>query len=486
MRSCLSELWNVLQEDIVEVKRISWQSNDKDNNEKDTLTLKNHIISKVKIFYDDKKFKVKHLEVFYSVLNSDDHTICEAAQQAVNYADQCGLCVGCTQCARKFYETILLENRNERSLPIELSEYLENRSYIYYYLSAYKSVKEYRKIENTLICLKGFSSSTPAIYSATFANPCTGGGLYLNVEGYGIAIDPGIGFVESMHKQGIFIEDVDAVIVTHNHIDHNADVKMLSSLSHDINRYYKQQIKFYSRFFKGIQGKHHEIKWILDKGTRQNTEIDSEDVSEDLGDYKEQKEIVVQKESEIHIDMSVIETKHMTEGVSYGLKLAINVGDKGLKIGYTSDTAFFPELVSFFNDVDILIFNISDIYEKDVRGTKSKSSHLGYDGSTQLLTEISEGQFPKLAIASEFCCYNGDYRMRVMRKLVEQVNPKRNLHILPSEVGLKVSLMNYRIFCSRCKRSVDLETISVIAPEQEFGTIQYVCKGCQYDLKKGD
>ena len=62
-------------------------------------------------------------------------------------------------------------------------------------------------------------------------------------------------------------------------------------------------------------------------------------------------------------------------------------------------------------ECDILIFHISDIYEKDVRGTKQKNSHLGYDGSLHLL-KGGDQQF-RIAIASEFCCNNGDYRMKV-------------------------------------------------------------------------
>ena len=120
---------------------------------------------------------------------------------------------------------------------MELSDYFGNYSQFYYYLSSYKAVKEYRKIKNTLICLKGFSSTTPAIYSATLENACTGGGLYLDIDGYGIAIDPEIGFVDSMHQQGIFIHDINRVIVTHNHLDHNNDLAIISSLQYTIKEH---------------------------------------------------------------------------------------------------------------------------------------------------------------------------------------------------------------------------------------------------------
>ena len=40
-----------------------------------------------------------------------------------------------------------------------------------------------------------------------------------------------------MHKNGIYINDIDIVIITHDHLDHNADAKVISSLLYDLNNY---------------------------------------------------------------------------------------------------------------------------------------------------------------------------------------------------------------------------------------------------------
>lgn len=256
MNTCLSGLWDILIEQYFkEVQNQSGNANE--------FGCKMEMISTVNNFYsDDNLHKPLHIKVFQQELLKEYVSISDAAKRANNETKTCKLCVSCNECAKSFYD-VLQGKREERPLPFELEDYLASRSQLYYYLSSYKTVRSYRRIDNTLICLKGFSSTTPAIYSATFENTCTGGGIYFNVEGFGIVIDPGIGFVDSMHKQGIFIEDINAVIVTHNHLDHNADIRTISALLHDINRYYDSQVKFYKRFFRGINNKEHTVDWWL-------------------------------------------------------------------------------------------------------------------------------------------------------------------------------------------------------------------------------
>lgn len=472
MQTCLSGLWDTLMEHIIMIKHIS----SVDSHGKNELTVLEEnrlaICHKIKIFCDGSVItQPKHIDVFYSMLSDSQQTLVQAASKASDCSIECPLCIGCIQCAKKFYDTILSEDNEERPLPGELLDYFAGNSQFYYYLSAYKSVKQYRRIRDTLICLKGFSSTTPAIYSAAFENACTGGGLYLNIGGYGVAVDPGIGFVNSMHKQGIFIEDINTVIVTHNHLDHNADLGTLSALLYDLNKYYERQVRFYKQFFDGVHDKKHTIDWFLDKSSK-------ESMREIIGDSKE---LIIYDDWERisdNISMQSIETKHIKSGCSYGLKFRIDLEDEIFQIGYTSDAIFFPELAEFFADVNVLIFNISDIYEKDVRGTKSKGSHLGYDGSLRLLMK----NFPnlQLAVASEFCCSNGDYRMKVLRKLSEQIERQKGVCVIPGEVGLKIDLPSGNICCSQCKRMVPISSVSVVAPEEEFGLIRYVCNRCQY------
>lgn len=468
MNTCLSGLWEILIEQYYGIVQDEVECVE----ESDCKAEMDRIIDG---FYAKAKLhKPLHVEIFQQELLKEKNRIQDAANKADEEVNKCNLCVVCNECAKKFYN-VLQGKKVERPLPLELKNYFSDNGQLYYYLAAYKTVKSYRRINNTLICLKGFSSTTPAIYSATFEDTCTGGGLYLNVDGFGIAIDPGIGFVDSMHKQGIFIEDIHAVVVTHNHLDHNADIGTISALLHDINRYYKGQVTFYEKFFQGVNKKTHTIRWWFDESTQEVNKgiISKSTLLSQCADWTALSD---------KVSIAAIETKHMRENdKSYGIKCRICLNQKKVMIGYTSDTRFFPELSEFMADTDILIFHISDIYEKDVRGLKQKKSHLGYDGSVNLLQ--GEKQRYRLAIASEFCCSNGDYRMRVVKKLEEQLRKDKTVSLIPGEVGLKVDLQSEGIYCSRCKRIVPFNSISVVSPEREFGVIRYICKKCQYRLE---
>lgn len=71
---------------------------------------------------------------------------------------------------------------------------------------------------------------------SAFSGTSSGGGFYFRWHGLGIAVDPGIGFITSMHEHQIFIDDIDVIIVTHAHIDHNGDVRGLASLPYEFNK----------------------------------------------------------------------------------------------------------------------------------------------------------------------------------------------------------------------------------------------------------
>lgn len=91
---------------------------------------------------------------------------------------------------------------------------------------------------NFMTILKGFSSSAPFFYPALkkrFHNvPIKGGGIFLKWKGYGLVIDPGISFMENMHIAGLNINDINAIFVTHNHINHNGDLSaIIDSLNVD-------------------------------------------------------------------------------------------------------------------------------------------------------------------------------------------------------------------------------------------------------------
>lgn len=160
-----------------------------------------------------------------------------------------------------------------RDVPEYIKPYFDEASQFQHYYEYEKSNRLRRDIEDKFICLKGFSSSTPVINSAAFGRECLGGGFYFRYKGFGIAVDPGIGFTSLMHRNNIFIDDIDTVIVTHSHLDHNCDVGVLSALKYDYNRNKSREREFFEEFFDCNKDKPHRITWYMDEETIKSTQL---------------------------------------------------------------------------------------------------------------------------------------------------------------------------------------------------------------------
>lgn len=64
-----------------------------------------------------------------------------------------------------------------------------------------------------------------------------GGGYLLIWNGRGVAIDPGFDFVANLYDQGYSLDDVDMIVITHAHPDHDDDLIALTSLLNEWNEF---------------------------------------------------------------------------------------------------------------------------------------------------------------------------------------------------------------------------------------------------------
>ncbi len=487
METCLEDLWEILRAPISEIVEQQNGTSAKretlaakcDAAEKSNKLIKEFFSDVSECFGTEKKSieMPEHVAIFQQALEEfcekSVNGVKEGAKLAKGAVDKCGLCAVCMGCSQKFYDSIIKQEMKEKSLPFELESYFLMPAQMYYYQQSMYGASEHFRLKNRLLCLKGFSSSTPTIHSIAFDSECVGGGLYLNYKGIGIVIDPGIGFVNSMHKNGIYINNIHIVIITHDHLDHNADAKVISSLLYDLNNYNQRKNKIVKEVFEVEKTKEHTITWIVDDGTKASLEKNVNDIKS-LGDFIGRKRQIVEGNKDIK--MLAIRTKHIKDcNETYGIQLCLNY-ETQMIIGYTSDTAFFPELASFYSKSDILIFNVSDIYRKDVKGIQDKHSHLGYNGSIKLLKEAK----PKLAIASEFCCTNGDFRMAFMNTLSEELMEQNT--IILGEVGLNISIPQIEVECSFCKKMSKIADTKILAPRWEYGKIHYACRHCAKNM----
>ena len=321
-----------------------------------------------------------------------------------------------------------------------------------------------------MIILKGFSSSTPFFYSALkdrFHNiPIKGGGFFIKWKGYGIAIDPGINFMENMHGVGLSISDINAILVTHNHIDHNGDLLTIDDLASQFN---KKDIALYTD-----KGTADEYAGRLVNIASKNRHIVTTEI--DIDDAK-------------NIHLSVFQTKHIKKGkneyeenMSYAVKLSLkDRGDRKIRVGFTSDTCYFSELSDFLYDCDYIVANISETDQKDYSRTAFKDIHLGFYGCTQLITDCNKNRakhgigFNEKYIISEFWAGKGDIRKELVKQLRKGT---RHDFVYPGDIGMLFFLDQDTFRCAYCGCEEQIENIHIVKQGIDYSPLHTICNEC--------
>ncbi len=343
----------------------------------------------------------------------------------------------------------------------------------YMIIQKYKNVIKNRDNRLTgrdyLGIFKGFSSSVPIMVNAFTENQeysqIKGGGYFIKWNNCGIAIDPGLNFIENMHKSKITILDIDYIFVTHYHIDHYGDLRSLSDLIHQCNADRDNK--------DGTVCKN--VTCYCDRTTYRNCFNDSS--LKHINFIEVDTERTEKTEVCPGISYTVIRTVHDSRlDGTYAIKFELVKNDlHKIKIGFTSDTKYIQEVSDFVNDCNILIANISDVNESDLKRKEFKKNHLGYNGCFEILKNIQEDSI-KYFIISEFWAGKGDIRIPIAKKLKRESG--KNIKVLPGDIGLIILLDNNKVICSICKNEIDLSKVNVINSNVKFGALQYVCDNC--------
>ena len=437
-----------------------------------------------------------HVKHFMQSLNSDSSpkAIKAAVVMALEESKNCNLCLECKKCSQRFYLAVAKEllkddydsdfsqketelgvdnNLSFRELPTQLRTHIETHKTMHHDYSPQQYISgQHDVIKNELIMLKGMSSSSPYIYNNIYnTKHYTGGGFYININGFGIAVDPGYGFVENMHKNKISIYDINAVIITHSHIDHTNDMRIIDDLNYQFHK--NRSIPAINWYIDGTS--HDTLFNGFDSQNNISTIITAEKFNKDM---KIHDDVVLHPFHTVHIKDYQHSTKEQSifQQDTFGFVLAFNIDGNVLKIGYTSDTAYYDGLEQHMENCDIIIANISGIYLDDYLLIKQKDNHLGYMGCYNLLSRLTTP--PKITIISEFWNGTTDMRFDVCQVLYNDL--KRKTKIFPGEIGMHLDLSQLCIKCSQCGKYAPLEDVSIIRPNEDFDTVMYVCKDCIY------
>lgn len=232
------------------------------------------------------------------------------------------------------------------------------------------------------------------------------GGIYLELLGQKIALDPGPGALVRMphSRPPIDPAGLEAVILSHKHIDHSNDVNILLDAM--------------------------TAGGLKKRGVLLAPEecLDGPDavVLRYLRDYLDRIEIL-KPEKAYRLGPLTIRTtcRHEHEAETYGLKFYL----PGLVLGFMVDTKYFPGLLESYRDVDLLVMNV--LRAREAEGDYIK--HLTVAEATEILKELK----PRRVYLTHF----GMTMLQAdPRRVAEKMTAETGVEVLAAYDGLSVAL----------------------------------------------
>jgi hypothetical protein len=302
------------------------------------------------------------------------------------------------------------------------------------------------------------------------------GGFYLRWRGKGVVINPGTHFLENFHQLGLFVKDIDYVIVSRDNIDAYADVKGIYDLNCQHNSVSNQLhvIEYYLN-----QKAYNNIATALTPRFKQERNtvhcldmyIDSPEVETvSLGD-KLRLQYFHTSSTEVR------EQGRETASTNLGLRLELLPeleGGDSLSLGFVSGLPWSSLLGEYLSGCSLVISGFENTNADDYSKIKYNDDSLGYYGTYSLVKEVQ----PALLLCSDFSGREGDVRMEVVKKLHQELSGQSPTVVLPGDTGLYLDLQTSQIQCSVCKTLVDPSKVRVAKSSESFGHLHYLSPSC--------
>ena len=277
--------------------------------------------------------------------------------------------------------------------------------------------------------LRLWNSSTP-LYSELRRG--FGGFYYLIWNHKGIIVDPGLNFVDIFSRQFRTINDIDHVIVTHDHPDHCEGLSNIVTLLHEFNENKRRP---------------HVIRFAVSRGTY--SKYASLFRKRKLKRYV--KKLVPSRTFRLSPDIAVSTIKNKHREISsrsngVGLKFFLKYGTSSTySFGITSDTGYFTGLSNFYDRVSMLILHIGTL--EDFGSGKLLGNHLGFRGIVLMLTKMVKP--PNLALVSEW----GQELFHTRKDIGEHLQKYiPNTKILPADFLFRLSIPDHKVYIEQDDR----------------------------------
>ncbi len=312
--------------------------------------------------------------------------------------------------------------------------------------------------DSFFLVLRRWNSFTPRIPNTLTTS--LGGGYFLVWKGRGIVIDPGFDFMDNFDKAGFSLQDIDAVVVTHAHTDHTADLETILCLKHEEHKIMGDSHKV--DLFMNLGSLHKFIGWISQLG------VVDKIISLNVGDsiYPEEYPFVLQPKDAKH--QEVIGSDAV--GLVFDL---LQDRESVLKLGITSDTGWTTRIQSQYKGCQLLCIHLGSIGENEfdeslpLRGKKRLyAEHLGLIGSISIAKAIK----PKVCVVSEFGEELESERTSIAKSMDRFLTKTK---CITGDIGLKIRLPDINIYCNICGKCL---APSNIVENMKRGEVIYNCR----------
>jgi hypothetical protein len=324
------------------------------------------------------------------------------------------------------------------------------------------------------------------------ADDASGGGYFLWWQGWGLVIDPGVGFGRAFRGAKLVPRNINAVVATHHHIDHTGDMLPVLTCLFEMNQ----------PDDSSGQTNPHEVDFMLSPGAFsafadvvayvpgvRSVQLlrAGEETSHKLSDLYTASLRAVPA---VHRDLSG------RDDAAIGLRIDIRGPKHSLqcRIGISGDTRFAPDegdaktwqaIAEAYADVDLMVVHLGSVYPSDAgEADPHKRWQFGYNGVVSLLEEITKASKPgwnPLVLVSEWGEEIGHERTNICEAIAgnDTATPRR---VYPAELGQAIGLSKRaaRPICTHR----DGNTATHWHDEDEE-TLAYLCDGHDHGAPAG-
>ncbi len=430
---------------------------------------------------DDSQAKLREPDVEECRAVRDDAraVFCDARRCVHKAGDEA--CVAFKGCRANTYQNIL--RRNEGSFTNQLLKPSHQPGGEGYWLTV----------------LRRWQSYTPALSSGDSCDSRGGGYFIYKTDSQGeitegIVVDPGFDFVENFLHKRFSIRDIDAVAMTHAHVDHTADFQSLITLV--VERTKRRDNE------KIAESPRDKLLAVMSPGTfdrYKKAVAVSRDFFRDVivmspGDGLWSGHTSVPEDprqlSAFRIRPCHALHNDLTERDSIGLVLYGKPGGDcwAPLVGFTGDTMWGPDMAGEYRDVPTMCVNMGGIVPSEttiakgllvddnegIRGIVRGENHLYWPGFSLLTGRLVDSQLIIISELGEELKGGIRTDMTVgLRKL------GRASTFLPEDIGLTVKLGGKpEVYCMACGQTVSVQEarFDSFGPEE---STYYICRSCK-------